>query len=196
MKRGDVPSIKQGFSLASFIAVVFLLVMFSYETSKATTNPCWQSVLGGLKPLDIPSFDEPVIVLDDQCVEKFVFTTSVYVCELTCNGFSDDDKIRECVKKCKTTDDEVRSYIIAMPKESGSVSKAIDAHEGSDVRWFFGGNPHVSWLRCDLTGVNLDSERCIHNSNGWICTPPEDGRIDYNVTVSEASGGRCTIERR
>ncbi|UCD02717.1 MAG: hypothetical protein JSV63_02925 [Candidatus Aenigmatarchaeota archaeon] len=191
MTKGSSPITKPLFAVFALLLFVVGLVYLMWMLSIYLSNPCWSDVLKGLQPLAVEARG-PKILIFDECVDRYVITSDRAGCQLICNQQSNDDLKKSCTEKCNIgSEDEARTFIIAVPKQRGFFKSAIDTIAKRNLKWLFDGKTEVFDVECVVTDVDGIQE-CRESSEGWICTPKELKR-SYRLKIDYGDLDNCII---
>ncbi|MFH0956922.1 MAG: hypothetical protein V1813_03595 [Candidatus Aenigmatarchaeota archaeon] len=166
------------------LALVIFAIVFLYVKLASISNPCWQEVLLGLEPLKTGTSMPVVMKFDGECLSKFVITTNRAACGIECRSIGDDDEERACASKCSYGDDESpRTFIIAVPKDSGFFEKAGKVIYDRNLYWIMGGKTEVFSVGCQANSVDA-ALGCEDEHGVWACEPGENA-ASYTLAIDD-----------
>ncbi len=199
MKKGNELMAKPLMAVMSLILFIMVLVFMYIQLSSILSGPCWKETLKGLEFFKRETNDDPRLVMDPECMEKVIFTSSPVVCKLACSRIDDGERMRECSAKCSVNaSDRGKTFIIAVPLDRGILKRTSQAVSNRNVEWIFPDKMEVFVADCeiiDLTGfIGEDGNSvCTKDGNSWECFP-RDVSATYMLKMTVSTGDICTIE--
>lgn len=201
MGKGEFPTTLMVIVVFTVLIGISLYIVFSTRSSLLLSNECWDNVIGGLLPFDGRERKPPQLILDGECVEKIGFTSSKSACISFCTDYDDDKERDDCIIKCEAIKEEARTFIVAVPKSRGFISKTLGFVKTRKFDSFLGGKLWVFVLFCEVQDIDSAISECEKKGNKWVCAIP--GKTDeekeaykntYTLVVEKSEEGKtCTI---
>ncbi len=181
--------------LAAFALILFVaaLVFLYWRLSLVVSNPCWQAVMIGLQPLIKPVEKVPELTFDE-CLDRYVITSSRSECELLCNLQNDDILKKKCAAKCRSGKDP-QAFIIAIPDNKELFMKTIQSIAHSNIHWMFNGKVEVANLDCELLDV-IGINECEQKGDKWVCVQDGKDKASHEISILHHGENSCSISIR